>query len=212
MQPDVSATKLPIYKFTQLAFAEDFIRGHIRVAPASSYNDPSLELAVRDNELEVTAVTDKSTTKVYKVDQNTLEVEREIPTIVDITFALESVVDYYVLCFTGIFTKRLYSDFKANACVVISDYERFVKRVFNEFEGYAGKWSGQADFVTYYDPRQLQTMPNSVFFQKEIRYGYQNEYRIVIRPPKNFTKFEPFFVEIGDISSYCEILTPLNGG
>ena len=76
---------LPIYKYTRREWAVDFVkRGRIYVSTASSLNDPSLNAAIRDDELVVNAITDDSTTKVFQVNQETFETEKQIPTIGEI--------------------------------------------------------------------------------------------------------------------------------
>ena len=75
-----------------------FEKGILRIAPASSYNDPSLNQARKDSELEVSVFLDPSETKIELVDEHTLEPQRIIETLGSITFTMDFPSDYYVSC------------------------------------------------------------------------------------------------------------------
>ena len=183
-------------------------KGKILIKPASSYDDPSLNKAVQDKELEVSIFAKPSETKIHRVNQETLETESIIEPIGNITFTLECPSDYYVFCLASVYDLRLFDDFPSDSCLVIRDPKRFVERVFDEFKELTANWSGCATFVTYYDPLRIAQMPSSVFFHKHFRYAYQKEYRVVLRPREPIEKLEQFFIEIGSLEEYCDLVCP----
>lgn len=201
---------LPIYKYTKREWAKDFIqRGRIYVSTASSLNDPSLNAAIRDDELVVNAITDDSTTKVLLVNHEMLETEKQIPTIGDIEFTLELAkpVDFYVLCFSMECNGQTLAQFEDyDTCISIGDHERFVRAIYSEFERFVGRWRCLAGPVEYYQPRSIKLLPETVFFHKDQKYAYQQEYRIVFYPNDPYQKLESMFLEIGSLEHYCSII------
>lgn len=182
-------------------------KGLIRLAPASFYSDPSLNLAQKDDELEVSILANPIRVKVQRVDQQTLEDEGEpIHPIGNVNFTLQYPSDYYVFCLASSYDLRLYDDFPSDSCLVIRDPKRFVEKIFAAFEEKVPKWSGCATFVSYYDPLRLEKMPSRVFFHKHFRYSYQKEYRIVLRPPEPVGNLSPLFIEIGSLEEYCDLI------
>lgn len=195
-----------ILKFGKLCHLEEMLnRGRIRFAGARSYGEITLTVAQQDNELEVEVFDDAANVRVHTVNQQTLEPIREIKPIGQVSFTLESPSDYYISCFTSTFDPRFFHDFNADAFLVINDPHRFVTSAFNAFEPVAPGWTGRATFVNYYDP-QKSVVPKTVYFEKNLRYEYQNEYRIVFRPPTIMPVLKPFFLHIGNLSDYCEII------
>jgi len=207
---DTDIDILPIYKYTKREWAEDFLqRGRIYVSTASSLNDPSLNAAIRDDELVVNAITNDSTTKVFLGNQETLETEKQIPTIGDIEFTLELAkpVDYYVMCFSMECNRHTLAQFEHyDTCVAIGDHVRFVRAVYSEFERFTGRWRCVARPVEYYQPRSINRLPETVFFHKDQTYAYQQEYRIVLYPNDAYKKLESMYIEIGSLEHYCEII------
>jgi len=195
-----------ILKFGKLQHLEDMLtRGRVRFAGAKSYGEATLTLAQRDNELEVEVFADSTDVRVHKVDQRTLEPTGEIKAIGPVSFVLESRTDYYISCMTSIFDSRFFSDFPSNAFLLINDPHRFVTTIFSAFESIAPGWTGKATFVNYYDPLTAK-VPKNVFFEKSIQYEYQKEYRIAFRPPTIIPSLKPFFLDIGNLTDYCEII------
>jgi len=196
-----------LYKFGKQQHIEEMLKfGRMRIAAASSFDDPSLNLAVRDKELEVSFIDSSENILIQVVDEQTLEVKRDIAPIGDIQLTLESPSDYYVMCFASIFESRLFDEFGADACLIIRDPLRFVTRIFKEIQAREPKWTGRATFVTYYNPQSPEVLPKSVFFYKDNSYKYQQEYRIVFRPSMSVRTLEPIFIEMGNLEDYCELV------
>jgi len=195
-----------LLKFGKLRHLEEMLeRGRIRFAGAKSYGEAILTLAQQDNELEVEVFADAAEIRVQKVNERTLEPTSDINPIGQVSFALESLSDYYISCMTSAFDPRFFNDFGADAFLLITDPHRFVERIFSAFGPIARGWTGKATFVNYYDP-QTAKVPKNVFFEKNIRYEYQKEYRIAFRPPQITPLLESFFLDIGSLADYCEII------
>ena len=181
-------------------------KGILRIAPASSYSDPSLNLARKDSELEVSILLDPSETTVERVNEETLEPERAIEVIGNLTTTTSCSSDYYVYCLAMEYNARFFDDFEADCCLIIHQPIKFVERLYKEVSNKLPGWTGRATGVTYYDPLRIERMPSSVFFQKHFRYAYQREYRIVLLPPKPIKQPEPLFLELGSLEEFCDLV------
>ncbi len=190
-----------IYKFGKSEHLEPmFKHGRIRIAPASLYNDPSLNKAIRDDELSF-SISSRADNVVIKSHDNEI-----IPTYGNVTFHLESNTNYYVHCFASKYTFREYDDFEANACIVIRDprvlFQKMMKEVFKklpEFKGFASP-------VKYLDPLMCNPNDVDILFSKHFRYSYQNEVRSIWLPPSPLQHLEPFYIEIGSMEKYARII------
>src|SRR5678815_2560992 len=86
-----------LLKFGKLRHLEEMLeRGRIRFAGAKSYGEAILTLAQQDNELEVEVFADAAEIRVQKVNERTLEPTSDINPIGQVSFALESLSDYYI--------------------------------------------------------------------------------------------------------------------
>jgi len=61
--------------------------------------------------------------------------------------------DYYVSCLTGQLDLRLFDDFDADSCIVVTDYREFAKRMFAAAKrALPSWWHGIFRSVEYIDP------------------------------------------------------------
>jgi hypothetical protein len=138
-EPRVRATASAIYTPTRLASAtptlanDGFVRfgkfahlesaltpGRFRIAPASGYNDPSLNAAQVDNELQHMAITPNEHMAFKIYGKKTLNgPEEEIPVQRLQLFRYMDVPPFYVLCLSSRFDFRMFHDFEADAALVI---------------------------------------------------------------------------------------------
>jgi hypothetical protein len=102
-----------------------FEQGILRVAPAKTFDDPSLNAAQRDNELLHWTVTPNEhlMVKFYGKDADGNEVE--LPVQKKEFFRGMTVPDYYVWCCSLGYDARLFHDFQAEAVLVIRDMDQF---------------------------------------------------------------------------------------
>src|SRR5262249_43217451 len=104
--------------------------GTIRLAPASSYSDPSLNYAIHDDELRFAVQTPAKDKWIQGVDEQTLKpVGDRIKVLVNISFTRTVPTDYYVYCLSALFSLRAFDDFEADACLVIKQPKQFIERV-----------------------------------------------------------------------------------
>ncbi|MDL0430216.1 hypothetical protein QPM17_03715 [Marinobacter sp. TBZ242] len=191
-----------LYKFGKKEHLEPMLkRGRIRIAPASYYSDPSLNPAIKDEELSFSI---KIRPRDVKAEDMNGE---EIPTFGNVEVSFESKTNYYVSCFAANYTYREFDDFEADSCIVINEPREFTKRLLSRVRRIKPDFRGFASHVDYIDPLNHFSGEINVFLAKHFRYAYQNEYRFLWVPDKPLMELDPFFVEIGDMSQYAEILS-----
>jgi hypothetical protein len=178
-------------------------RGVLRLGPASSYDDASLDPARRDNELALALDVDGTVLPFVTAGQVGWNRER-----VRLSANLKLRSNFLVHCMSTSLRARLFMDFRANAALVIKDPNEFRRR----FEAAARKarpeWLLDARAVTYYDP--LNTAPGEVSppFWKHFRYAYQEEVRFVLMAPQPAVHLDPLFIELGDLRDISDPILP----
>jgi hypothetical protein len=180
--------------------------GLIRLAPASSYSDPSLNYAIQDDELRFTLQMPAKDTWIQRVDEQTLKpVGDRIKVLRNISFTRTVPTDYYVYCLSALFPFRAFDDFQADACLVIKQPKQFIERVLLAGFAKLPNWFARVDAVDYLDP--LRTKPEDVraFFAKHFRYSYQKELRIIWVPESRQPNLKPIFIETGALHEIAEL-------
>jgi hypothetical protein len=181
-------------------------RGRLRIAPASSYADPSLNCAVRDDEQSLSAYGLQSEVLIEVFDQKTGKLKAATNPIGNLTYTSRSHTDYYVYCMGVSLDHRLFGDFGYNACVIVRDRGTFMDRLSKAVEKRLPGWIGAASAVQYIDPFNCKRDDLDVFFGKHHKYWYQREYRWAWIPPKPATALESFFVELGSMRDICQLV------
>lgn len=190
-----------IYKFGKKEHLDSMYKhGRIRIAPASLYNDSSLNKAIQDDELSF-SVSSRSENITIKNSDNEI-----IPAYGNVTFHLKSTTNYYVHCFASKYTFREYDDFEANSCIVITKPRilfqkmmKAVKKKYPEFDGFASP-------VKYLDPLTCNPKDVEILIAKHFKYSYQNEVRTIWVPPTPMQHLELFYIEIGSMEKYARII------
>ena len=196
-----------LVKLGKRAYMQDlFERGRIRLVPASSYSDPSLNHAIRDDELKLDRVMPGSETTITFWDEETSMPQRVKP-IGDVTSTVSLATDYYVYCMTHNLSYRLFDDFEADACVIIRDPKAFYSR----FQGAVqAKLSGWLDWnrpVQYIDPYLHNERDVNLIFSKHFRHWYQQEYRFAWIPENGGRNdLEPIEFELGSLKEISELV------
>lgn len=187
--------------------AQMFERGLVRISPASSYDDPSLNPAQADRELEHQTITPNKSLlfKLYRLDGDGNEVEHTVEK--EHFFEFMNVPNFYVWCCGLGYDARLFHEFEADAACLIFEKQAFVNRL----EEAVLKLLPTAKFengpMNYYDPFTTEREQLIPIFSKDIRFLYQNEYRFAWRIDGD-EPLEPFSVELGslhDIAEYVEL-------
>jgi hypothetical protein len=187
--------------------------GVIRISPASSYEDPTLNAARRDQELQrqLTDFGFEVTATLGPIGNTASEEEQEL-----YTTTIQSAMDYYIFCLAGGYELRLFDDFEADACLAITDPERFALSLGKAFADQLPGWHYGCQFVRYIDKVQpiadradFQHEAFAPFFCKDFRYAYQKEVRAAWLPPDPKTPHPPLdhlFLELGALKDYCELI------
>ena len=120
--------------------------------------------------------------------------------------------DYWMCCLSELLDPRLFSDFKANACVIIKKrpfFEKLVRMMQFVKPGYQPGFGR----VTYDDPlgvfatnRPAYVPSSHVPMTKLFRYAYQKESRFVWMPAVPQKKLISFRLPIGSLSGFAELL------
>lgn len=196
-----------IYKFGKMEHLQNSLnRGIFRIAPASSYSDPSLNSAIRDEELKFKMTPPPREFSVSFVDQKTWKTKKTIhPSELNVT--CESKVDYYVLCLSHSFNIRNFIEFDYDACFIIKNKDRFIKNVIEIFRMNHPKYYGFYKRVDYIDPLNCNLNDVKIFADKHFRYAYQKEERFVWIPEEPADPLQPVFIELGPLAEYCELIS-----
>lgn len=114
--------------------------------------------------------------------------------------------NYYVFCASSIFYPRAFDEFGYDSCVLIHDWERLIGLVKVHPVPASSISAGQ---IVYLDPYMPHREPPPVELAKHCRFEYQMEWRIywtepLPRPP---LPLMARFAELGDLSSFCELIT-----
>lgn len=187
-------------------------KGAFRVSPASYYNDPSLNLARRDTELERNVMRDGfSSNGVLNAVGKYLSAEE----FAHYTSPVESRTDYYILCFALGYEPRLFYDFQANSCLVITEIGRFLDALEAAAINALPGWEFGSAPIRYIDPFQHVIQGNSgepdpryfaPFLCKDFKYSYQREFRAGWLPPEPMMNLDHIFIELGPLTDYCELI------
>ena len=193
-----------LVKFSKKEYLEQMIDfGKIRVSDAGFYNDPSLNLAVRDNELSQTIILPHGTKIRKKMSSGEYE---EIKGIQSISLTNNYPENFYVYCLTKTYQHRLFDDFNADACLLIYDLKKFFDRFLNCLKKSYSDWQLKSGDVRYNDPF-FPPISSDIPFNKHFRFCYQSEFRIAINPKKPEEKLGPIYLEIGSLTDCCELIT-----
>src|SRR5207245_1534191 len=83
---------------------------------------------------------------------------------------------------------RLFDDFGYDACVILTDPADFICRVQHAVDHHCRGWITDHQNVKYIDPYNWkQAAKSDVFFAKDFKYWYQQEYRIAWLPPIDYS-------------------------
>ena len=181
-------------------------KGRIRIAPASSYNDPSLNAAIKDDELTLWVQPPPEVLTIDVQGHETGMAKGRIRPI-DNRLVARASTDYYVLCLSSSLAARLFVDFRADACLLITGIEFFSDALLAAFAQVHPGWAGGVESVRYYDPIKSPFTKLEMYVSKHFRYWHQREIRVLWLPPKPRYDLQPFFVELGSLEGCSELLT-----
>jgi hypothetical protein len=189
-----------LVKFGQYKYLHSTLEaGLIRIMPASYYDDPSLNQAIRDSELQISLLVLPSEGNLEAVDEKTGKSKGILKPIGNINYTLQSSTNYYAYCLASTYSSRLFGDFEADCCLIIKHPQQFVERLIQAFHTKLPEYQPFAEAIKYFDPLNANEADLNVFFSKHFRYSYQKEYRIIWLPPEPVMALEPVFLELGNL-------------
>lgn len=206
----VKTTSLPprdyLFKYGKSKYLKQILNEkQIRISPASSYDDPSLNSAIRDKELELSICPSPSELKMKAYDGKTGEYKGDINPQ-NFVYTTRSKTNYYIYCLSLSFAPRLFLDFDADACLVIRKPSEFEEMMLSTFETKVQNWSGIGQKVVYIDTLNYSMADIDIFSSKEFRYAYQREYRFIWLPPAPVQNLNCIFIEVPNIEEYCYLV------
>ena len=197
-----------LFKYGQYRFLKKMMmEGEVRVSPAAFYSDKSLNIAIKDDELGLACEYHPKGFEMSYTDPNTKYTFTSAP-IGNVKVESRSSTNYYVYCLSCIYDVNLYTQFEADACLVIKNTALFQEKLFKAFEEkMSNEWSGFYRKVKYIDPLQDFDKNRDVFTEKTFDYWYQQEVRFAWVPKQiQDNNLEHVFVDIGSMEDYCELI------
>lgn len=203
-QLNIEAGKF-LFKYSNIKWIEQTQKkGIVRISPATSYKDASLNPAVHDEELEFSIQPRPSEIKIEVIDHHTGKSKGFVNPIENkITKATDT--NYYVYCLSYILTPRLFLDFEADACLIITKPNHFIDKVITAFGRQNPGWVGAFKTVNYLDPLNSSFGNIEIYSNKHFRFSYQKEVRFIGLPPKKVKELDHQYLEIGSLEDCSEI-------
>ena len=191
-----------VFRFGQRAHLEEMLSiGRVRIGPASQYKDTDLNAARTDNELHKPHFSHGS-----KVTIQTLDGKPIVPK--GFLEYSKSSQDYYTVCVSREYDRRLQRAFGVGAVLAIWDVAEFSARLAAAVEKELPDWSYFDLPVEYYDPFHLEPKQMvTTHFSKNFSYAYQREYRFMWHSPGPLAQpLQGFFVNVGDLTDITTLL------
>lgn len=204
-----------LVKYGQQEYLEPMLKqGTVRIMPANSYSDASLNNAIRDNELETSRLILPNEVQFEdfykKIKVSVGDKKGRLGDFAEFvgnsTLILVSNINFYVYCLTYQHSFRMFGDFEANCCLIIKNPTVFLERIFNEFNKAKQNYTLYHQTVKYFDPLNVGKSNLPFYFSKHFGYAYQKEYRIIWLPPEKTMELEPVFLQLGNLEDCCEII------
>lgn len=157
--------------------------GHVRLSPAAAFNDAEMTKARADDELEKPVYSLGDGVRITMPDGTVA------PIIGDLRRSRPAIANYFVVCFSNEFDRRLFDLFKdnagktADACLVVWEVDELARRLEDATKAVLPTWYFHHNPIQYFDPRQRA--PNQIVdagMSKDFAFAHQREYRFVWMP------------------------------
>jgi hypothetical protein len=197
----LAMTDTPLVKYGDKQHLEDALsKGLLRIAPASIYDDPSLNPSMRDNELVGEVLTDDSAPfndllmgiAPYSRPRRIIEAR--------------ATSNYLVFCLSQVVARRLFLDFEKNYCLLIHNREEFLRRVNEAMAGQLPDWAAKSEEIEYYDPLMVNVAEVRMPFSKHFRYAYQSEFRLAWIPPTARRAIDYMNIGVSPLKDIAELV------
>ncbi len=152
---------------------ELIVEGKVRFSPAEVYDDADNNDARKDDERQKHAYLPGKYTTITQEDG------QRIPIIGDVQRSVGGPA-YHLMSFSCVWDSRLFSEFEADSCIIVTNPEEFARRVEQAGRAVFPGWYFHDCPVQYFDP--YERIPNEFFdaaMSKDFTYAYQNEYRVL---------------------------------
>jgi hypothetical protein len=195
-----------LVKYSKMEFLKStFENGEIRISPASSYSDSSLNRAIKDNELKLSIRPRPRKTQL--LERFSGDLKNPVQPIGNVIETITAPSNYYVYCMASEFSLRLFPDFGADGCLIITKPEIFIRKLFLAVREWLPSWEAFGVGVNYIDPVNTTKEDIDIFYSKDFKYTYQKEYRLIWKSPEPVMKLDYINVKIGNLSDCCELIS-----
>jgi hypothetical protein len=100
----------------------------------------------------------------------------------------------------------LFTDFKADACIVIKDADLFARRIEVAASSQLPGWRFYHNPVEYFDPYQILINEHfDAWTFKDFKFAYQREYRFIWVPQHDAVPDGFKFLRLGNLSDLAEV-------
>ncbi|MFY0641623.1 MAG: hypothetical protein JXR16_11295 [Bermanella sp.] len=191
--------KPDLVKFSSCRYLEKF---SFKVSLASTFKSDELNLARRDDELNLDFNIGSSDYTLTDINGGTIEADS-----MNIIFNLFD--DYYIFCTSNVFDFRLFESFSADSCLLIYDFERFTNDIYREINEQVLMEDYGYSPIDYVDPVIPAMEGNEPVIEtsKHIAYSYQHEFRHFFYPVKTSEMRDHLYINLKDAGDYCELVT-----
>lgn len=196
-----------LVKYGQHQHLEDARQlGKFRISPASRYEDPSLNVAIRDKELEL-AVYRRSRTYKLLFDSRGYVLAPAGPKNGFRVEVLKAPSNYYVYCMSTERSLRLFGDFTADAAMIVHKPVQFVRRLGEGVRRHLGAgWTWYATPIRYVDPLRAPIGSLNIVECKHFLFTYQREYRIVWLPPSPVSHLDYLDITVDPAADCADVV------
>jgi hypothetical protein len=178
--PNGIPSEFTLFKYGKRKYLQPLLEaGTLRLAPASSYADPSLNVAVGDRELEFEKIVGHE--RFRYLSEN-----------------------FYCYCTAWLHSDRLIHDFEADSVLAIKNPREFFTRIATALD--ERDYTIYVNRVTYVDPL-LMGQANHITdlaMVKHLRFAYQFEHRFVAKPPSP-RPLDTRFLTLGPLADIAEL-------
>lgn len=188
----------------------DFMRalyheGRLRIQPASFFQAPDHNGAIRDDELTIGISANLNRDAVIKFVSNPQDVPDEIPDQ-RLDLGLRHKSDFWLYCVTKSVEPRLFVDFEADACVIIRNPQAFQRRLFDAAASAMPEVNAHSGDAVYFDPLLPPKGIPFIPLTKPFGYAYQQEFRYYWQPITAAAKLEHIDLSLGSLSDISELI------
>jgi hypothetical protein len=125
----------------------------------------------------------------------------------DVARFTQQAPNYYFLCFSNDFDAHLFTDFEADACLIVHDPTALASRLEATAKAQLPDWLFGHFNVEYYDhyehapDEQINTM-----MSKDVFFGYEKEYRFCWAHPRDGSSAgKHLYLDLGSLTDITEL-------